>query len=165
MVYRATRDGFDAAAFHKLCDGRRRLLVVVREKETGWLFGGYTKVGFIRGADRAYADPAAFLFTLTNPSGRPEHLTTRGFGNEVLYNSTYAAAFGLNRGTLAFCIVSGADKCRGNLFRSSHTHVGFEHCAFYGPYAQSAEKGPHPMGEGYRDWSASEIVAWKLPDD
>ena len=45
-VYRATTHGFGTAAFHERCDGRARLLVLVRAQEGGWLFGGFTPVGY-----------------------------------------------------------------------------------------------------------------------
>ena len=51
-VYRGSRDGFKAATFHRLCDDKPRLLFVVRDKESGWLFGGFTALGFLKGGNR-----------------------------------------------------------------------------------------------------------------
>ena len=72
-VYRATIHGFCAAAFHAKCDGQSHLLVLVRARKGGWLFGGFTTVGFCP-PEGPKSDPTAFLFSLTNALGRPEKL-------------------------------------------------------------------------------------------
>eukprot|EP01011_Urceolus_sp_BLP5_P005672 TRINITY_DN5602_c0_g1_i1.p1 TRINITY_DN5602_c0_g1~~TRINITY_DN5602_c0_g1_i1.p1 ORF type:complete len:169 (+),score=20.09 TRINITY_DN5602_c0_g1_i1:191-697(+) len=69
LMYQASRDGFRSETFHRICDGRIHALVVVRST-TGWVFGGYTSVGF-RTGNGHYADAAAFLFTLRNPTNTP----------------------------------------------------------------------------------------------
>ena len=97
-VYRATTHGFGARAFHERCDGRARLLVLVRDREGGWLFGGFTAVGFIPGPIRRYADPSAFLFSLTNSLGRPEKLESKGTGQDLYYHPSLLATFGCDLG-------------------------------------------------------------------
>ena len=42
LLYRATRDGFDAADFHVKCDGKSKTLVIVKAA-SGNVFGGYTE--------------------------------------------------------------------------------------------------------------------------
>lgn len=151
-VYRASRDGFGAAAFHAGSDGKPRLLVLVREKIHGWLFGGFTEVGFIAGSDRHYADPAAFIFSLTNPACRPERLASMGSSNEVRYCPGDAACFG--GGWVAdLHIASQADSGSRSWTRPG---TAFE---------ASSVRGWHPMAAGWQRvyWSAAEVVAWTVP--
>ena len=149
-VYRGSRDGFTAAAFHALCDDKARLLVLVRNAEAGWLFGGFTALGFLKGATRFYADPAAFLFSLTNPAGRPERLASKGDGNGVYYHSSHLVHMG-NGWDFAI-----ADGCASN--KSSWTNPGHSYAA------PSVAGGSHPMARGQVvKFTVAELVAWTVP--
>lgn len=151
-VYRGTRDGFGADDFHSKCDDKPHLLVLVKEKEAGWLFGGYTAVGYVppRGDSRyaTYADPAAFVFALTNPCDRPERLASRGGGNEVHYAPCCSAVFGDNDDLL---IYPGADIEEG-----SYTQPG-------GSFEAPTATGSHPMAQGLVQWQVAEVIAWTVP--
>ena len=71
LLWRATRDGFGAKAFHSRCDGKTNTLTVIKSK-TGFIFGGYTAVEWTIRTDKTYkTDNTAFLFTLTNPASMP----------------------------------------------------------------------------------------------
>ena len=41
LLYRATRDGFTAEAFHLKCDGKENTLTIIRNN-LDYVFGGYT---------------------------------------------------------------------------------------------------------------------------
>ena len=146
-VYRATTHGFSAAAFHERCDGRARLLVLVRAREGCWLFGGFTTVGFTP-PERFITDPSAFLFSLTNSLGRPEKLESKGTGEDLLYHPSHSAVFG-PFGLNDLYICDNADTRGG-----SWTDPGRA-------YAASASMGVHPMAQGkQRGWLAADVVAW-----
>lgn len=146
-VYRAKTHGFGASAFHARCDGRARLLVLVQAREGGWLFGGFTAVGFIPGAMRSYADPAAFLFSLTNSLGHPEKLESKQTGEDLIYHPSRSASFGGLPSALFIC--NNADLQAGSL-----THTGRA-------YAESSSTGAHPMAQGLqKGWHAADIIAW-----
>jgi hypothetical protein len=152
-VYRATTHGFGAATFHERCDERARLLVLVRAREGGWLFGGFTAVVFSRPPEGYYiADPSAFLFSLTNSLGRPEKLASKGTGKDLYYAPSASATFGVGSlfGTgRDLCICDNADTEAG-----SSTRTGTA-------YAASASTGAHPMAQGWQDgWLAADVVAW-----
>ena len=146
-MYRATTHGFGAAAFHEHFDGRARLLVLVQARKGGWLFGGFTAVGFSP-PKRYYADPSAFIFSLTNSLGRPEKLDSKGRGGDDLhYDPSYSATFG----SPDLCICGNADTVGG-----SYTYTG-------NAYARSASMGAHPMARGWQGgWKAAEVVAWAV---
>ena len=150
-VYRATTNGFGAAAFHERCDGRARLLVLVRAREGGWLFGGFTAVGFSPPPDPendvSIADRSAFLFSLTNSLGCPEKLASKvkGTGGDFYYHPSCSAIFG-----------NGYDLQIYNIADTraySYTNTGRA-------YAASASTGAHPMAQGTLLFRAADVVAW-----
>jgi hypothetical protein len=144
-VYRATTHGFGAAAFHERCDGRARLLVLVRAREEGWLFGGFTAVGFSP-PRRLYPDPSAFLFSLTNSLGRPEKLASKGTGKDVFYEPFLSATF-----WQGLFICDNADTEAYSWMKTGNS------------YAASASTGEHPMAQRFqRGWLAADVVAWSV---
>jgi hypothetical protein len=44
LLYRGTRDGFGARAFHTKCDGHPNTLTICKAKESSYIFGGFTTV-------------------------------------------------------------------------------------------------------------------------
>jgi hypothetical protein len=65
LLYRATRDGFEPNDFHSKCDNKSNTLTIVKAKESGFIFGGFTSVEW-DGSDRYKSDLNAFIFSLTN---------------------------------------------------------------------------------------------------
>ena len=152
-VYRATRDGFGAAAFHRKCDNVPGLLVVVREKEEGWLFGGFTAVGFLpTRAGTWYPDSSAFLFSLTNKAGLPEKLASLSTRNEMNYERGRSATFGSGR-DLSVC--SNAD-----VSTDSYTRLEIGNS-----YVVTERRGTgEPMSRGDQEgWRAAEVAAFVIP--
>jgi hypothetical protein len=41
LLYRATRDGFTASAFHEKCDGKENTITIIKTNGN-YVFGGYT---------------------------------------------------------------------------------------------------------------------------
>jgi hypothetical protein len=73
LLWRASRDGFDAQAFHNRCDGHANTLTLIEDTE-GNIFGGFTPVAWeSRKGNSFKADPSqkTFLFTLKNPHNFP----------------------------------------------------------------------------------------------
>jgi hypothetical protein len=67
LLWRGSRDGFEAEAFHGRCDGRRNVLVIIEDTD-GNVFGGFTPVPFdSEKGCRADVSLESFLFTLKNP--------------------------------------------------------------------------------------------------
>lgn len=146
-IYRATRDGFGANDFHSRCDDIGRVLVLIRTEKEGWLFGGYTEVGFLSSAHRGahYADPSAFLYSLNTPLGRPEKLASMGTGNDVVIYPSYGATFGngcdlyvLGRAEASTCVKTA--------------------------YAAPSGNGAYPLAAGQQSgWELSEVVTFAVP--
>jgi hypothetical protein len=66
LCYRASRDGWTAADFHRLCDGKGPTLVLAREEVAGYIFGGYTAVAW-SSVSGTHFDEHAFLFSILSP--------------------------------------------------------------------------------------------------
>jgi len=93
LLWRGTRDGFEASKFHSLCDGKPNTLTVVKTT-TDCIFGGYTSVPWssVLG-DKP--DNKAFLFSLKNPRNQPFKLNViENDSSAVYHNSKYGPAFG-----------------------------------------------------------------------
>ncbi|CAF1310494.1 unnamed protein product [Rotaria sordida] len=68
LIYKATKNGFDAEDFHRCADNKGPTMTVIQVGTGDYLFGGYAQISW--GSDNKYkVDPAAFIFTLTNPHG------------------------------------------------------------------------------------------------
>ncbi len=70
LLYRGTRDGFGAKAFHSKCDGHSNTLTIVKAKGSKFIFGGFTTVHWDK-SNKWKSDPNAFLFSLTNKENQP----------------------------------------------------------------------------------------------
>jgi hypothetical protein len=70
LLYRGTRDGFEAKDFHLKCDKKSPTLTIIKAKDSGFIFGGYTEAEWdSSGGFRK--DPNTFLFSLTNTEAKP----------------------------------------------------------------------------------------------
>jgi len=70
LLYKASRDGFSASTFHKLCDDKGATMTIIKSSG-GWLFGGYTTQSWTDPGRVFKDDSQAFIFTLTNPHNIP----------------------------------------------------------------------------------------------
>ena len=93
LLYRGTRDGFDAATFHSLCDGYIQTLTII-QSTSSYIFGGYTGVGW-SSANSYIMDADAFLFSLTNMYNNPVVIKNKPGDIYALYcGTTYGPTFG-----------------------------------------------------------------------
>jgi hypothetical protein len=65
LLYRASRDGFGSLDFHFKCDGKSPTLTILKAKQTGYIFGGFTDARW-EGDEIQKYDSTAFIFSLTN---------------------------------------------------------------------------------------------------
>ena len=84
LLYRATRDGFNASKFHLLCDGRNQTLTLIKTTNftsslnSIYIFGGYANIAWsslVGCSGWSYCsslyDPDAFIFSLNSPQNLP----------------------------------------------------------------------------------------------
>jgi len=91
LLYKATRDGFEATKFHYFSDNKGPTLVIITSV-AGYRFGGYAPdnwalVGYGR-------DKATFIFTLNNPFNTAPTKSALTDNNAILPDPFYGAAFG-----------------------------------------------------------------------
>jgi hypothetical protein len=92
LLYRATRDGFKASDFHRLCDDHSGTFIVIKS-QNNYIFGGYTSQTWNHcGGYKAFVDE--FLFSLTNPSCKPTKHSTKDASYAIYCNLSYGPTFG-----------------------------------------------------------------------
>ena len=64
LLYRGTKDGMSANAFHNKCNNKGPTITLIKN-EKGYIFGGYNSVDWQYG-DSWRSAPDSFIFTLTN---------------------------------------------------------------------------------------------------
>jgi hypothetical protein len=71
LVYRGSRDGFDASQFHAQCDRLTHTATFIKTDD-GYVFGGFTPLDWDSGSGfKADVNLESFVFTLKNPHGCP----------------------------------------------------------------------------------------------
>ncbi|CAF3999523.1 unnamed protein product [Rotaria sp. Silwood1] len=147
LIYKASRDGFDANTFHSRCNNKGSTMTII-QSNNNYLFGGYTAIAWTSNGSYA-SDTRAFLFTLTNPHNIPPTkylINPSQTGNAVYHHSGYGPTFG-----------SGHDMHLANASNSNNSsYIGFP-----SGYLDTTGKGNNTF-TGARNFSASDIEVFKL---
>jgi hypothetical protein len=100
LLWRGSRDGFEAPDFHSRCDGHAPTLTVLLDTK-GNVFGGFTPVEWdsIETFNTRKADDGlrSFIFTLKNPHNIPARrfaLKSQEKGRAIKCNSKWGPCFG-----------------------------------------------------------------------
>ncbi|CAF4683036.1 unnamed protein product [Rotaria sp. Silwood2] len=147
LIYKASRDGFDANAFHSRCNNKGPTMTII-QSNNNYLFGGYTAIPWT--SNNVYAnDTTAFLFTLTNPHNIPPTkylINPDNIANAVYHHSGYGPTFG-----------SGHDIHLANASNSNNSsYIGFP-----SGYLDTTGKSNNTF-TGARNFIASDIEVFKL---
>ncbi|KAJ4458046.1 putative K+ channel tetramerization subfamily protein [Paratrimastix pyriformis] len=117
LLYRGTRDGFQSATFHRLCDGRPHTVAVVRAT-TDHVFGGYAAATWNQASNNYYDDKQAFVFSLRGTPRSPVKIPHKQSDIYGIYcNPAYGPTWGHN---FDLCM---ADGCNAN--SNSYTNLGY----------------------------------------
>ena len=109
LIYRATRDGFDASNFHAKCDNQPNTLTLIKTTKE-CIFGGYTAVAW-DSISCHKADPTAFIFSLTNSSKNPLKIPIKTNNARAIYCcSSHGPVFG----SYDICIQSNSNVSNGS---------------------------------------------------
>ena len=92
LIYQATRDGFEPAAFHSKCDYKQNTLIIFKTS-LSFIFGGFTTADWSGNASYKY-DSNAFLFSLINQVNVPVKLNLIHPQYAILADSTKGPSFG-----------------------------------------------------------------------
>ena len=117
LIYRASKDGFDAQQFHKQCDGISHTISIIKS-EKGHIFGGYTSKSWKR-TGKHVMDKYAFLVLIKgeNNSIKPKILNIKS-GHEQ-YGLFLASNGGPGFGRGDIKILSQANKSSRNTCNSN----------------------------------------------
>ena len=125
LIYKASRDGSSAQAFHQKCDRQAARLVVLAYNAQGYVFGGYTSLSLDRrGSFRN--DDEAFIFCLSE-AGRdnPQKYPARaGVGGIYDYND-YGPSFTSSGGYTDLVFFTGTISRRSNNVYTSNSKSQF----------------------------------------
>ena len=141
LLYRASRDGWQATEFHRKCDGQGPTLTLVRSG--GYLFGGFTSVPW--SSSRGYKpDPSAFLVSLEAPDARePTKMAVKQ--NQLQHSVNHVGNYGPTFG-------GGHD-----LHISDNANTGSGSYSYLGnTYQRPANAGSNYLA-GSRNFTPSEI--------
>ncbi len=130
LIYRASRDGFDANDFHSKCDGINNTLTIIKS-EHGYIFGGFTEKFFGSGS---VSDPNAIIFSLINKENNPFKVKcSNRYGRYALWsNKSEGPVFGSYND---FCI-----KSNSNVNRDSFSSFGSVNCSYKHDDYQGTER-------------------------
>ena len=125
LLYRATRDGFEAADFHAKCDGKSKTLVIVKA-ESGNVFGGYTDCTWDRSekSKKGYRD---YIFSYRNKFNNQLKIKKfHGLYDSIVCSAKYGPVFGnlLDDNSFDFAI---ADCSNTNELSFSNLGHSFKH--------------------------------------
>ncbi len=103
LLLRGTRDGFDAAKFHQLCDGKGATISFGRIKDSKQIVGGYNPLHWYQNGQYANSRDS-FLFKIIDSNNLNTAQIGRistNYGNAVYYHPSYGPTFGGGNDLLA----------------------------------------------------------------
>jgi hypothetical protein len=93
ILYRASRDGFDSMNFHSKCDGKSPTLTLLKAKQTGFIFGGYTGACW-EGDEIQKFDSNSFIFSLTNKENLSCKINSTNYSKSIFCAAESGPSFG-----------------------------------------------------------------------
>ena len=120
LLYRASRDGWAAADFHRMCDDKGATITVVKNSD-GYIFGGYTDVAW--GTNHSFkSSSVSFLYSLKDHAGigpvkMPMKITKRLFA--VYHHPNNGPGFGFGSRSFDLSICTNA-----NYSATSESNIG-----------------------------------------
>ena len=149
LLYRASRDGWNASDFHSKCDNKGPTLTVIK-CTGGYVFGGYAHAAWTPNGSWQ-TSPGSFLFSLVSPSGMGPvkmMLKNNNDGNAMYCHPSYGPTFG---GGHDIHVCSNANSSSG-----SCTSLGN---SYHLPDGQSSET----FFTGQHNFQAAEVEVFSVP--
>jgi hypothetical protein len=161
LLYRASRDGFTASAFHSRCDGKANTVTIIKTN-SNYVFGGYTtakwatnKNNYIPDSFRFISwisDSSAFLFSLRRNGTSNNHKLPIFRAEHAIYGgSGYVFGFGYDIRILD----------RSDIQVGSNTNFGHSYLCPPG-YSYGTENTKCFLAGNYKGWLTTEIEVYQL---
>ena len=93
-IYIASVQGFESSKFHQFCDGKKKVLVLIKVKF--YYFGGYTNVCWGENNGSFVESNKTFIFSLSNPSNVPVQFVCVNPKSSIFDHSSLGPVFGVN---------------------------------------------------------------------
>ena len=116
LIYRASQHGFNSNDFHSRCDAYSSTLTILKTKQNGNIFGGYTSQSWCPSTSLFKYDPHAFIFSLVNKDKLPCKILTNYAANSIRCKAEYGPTFG----------------CGFDIFIANNAHTSMESCSNLG---------------------------------
>ena len=153
LLYKATRDGFEASAFHARCDNVANTVTVI-VNNLNFVFGGFTAAQW--GSSAVWmADSSAFIFSLRRNGGLtnfklPIKSTDDFYKNAILGWSSLGPIFG-GGNDIYICD-------RSNITTQSYSQI-YSYIPPTYPYGSDYRSF---LAGGFLNWLATEIEVYQL---
>ena len=153
LVYRASRDGFSPQQFHTKCDNIPKTLSIIKARNSGNIFGGYTECTWNHTDDNyGYKqDNNAFIFSLVNKDNKPIKMKQTNPAYAIICYSSYHINFG---GGHDFHIATNS-----NTSNSSYSDLG---CTYKHPTYQYQSNEAKSFLAGSNHFYTSEIEVFRV---
>jgi len=120
LLFRASRDGFDAIKFRTNCNNKGPTLTII-VSSTGDIFGGYTSNSWNGNTNNYVNDNSSFIFTLKNKHNIKPTKYICNYPQYGIYdNSSYGPCFG---GGFDICIYDKANTSTSNYTNFPHSYT------------------------------------------
>jgi hypothetical protein len=153
LLYRASRDGFTASAFHSKCDGKANTVTIIKTN-SNYVFGGYTAAKWGANNDYTQVDSSAFLFSLRRNGTSNNHKFQIIKAESAIFGwSVYGPTFG-----------GGFDiyiKDRSNIHAGSYSNLGNSYQCPTG-YSHGNKNTKCFLAGTYDGWLTTEIEIHQL---
>ncbi len=93
LIYKASRDGFSAEAFHAKCDSCFPTLTIAKTS-LGFVFGGCAMKSWDKSHDGYREDSQAFLFSLANRLNKPVKIEVKNGKRATVAKAKFGPTFG-----------------------------------------------------------------------
>jgi hypothetical protein len=132
LLYRGSRDGFKASAFHRLCDGQSMTVTIVLTTN-GNIFGGFTPIAWRNsGNNLSDAQGESFMFSLKNPSNiAPRRFVLRDRERAIYCTSSQGPDFGITGNEMLISDNCNTMSCYcGSFGTAYHNDTGIDSATF-----------------------------------
>jgi hypothetical protein len=152
LIYRGSKDGFEASSFHLKCDKQPNTLIIIKS-EHGNVFGGYTEQDWTS-TESSKTDNNSFIFSLINKDNKPLKLKCLDALKAICCSFDHGPIFGLGPG------IRIDDNSNQN--QVSLSNLGITSCVYKHPYYPDNSLEAKSFLAGSRLFKVLEIEAYTL---
>jgi hypothetical protein len=124
LLYRASRDGFEAREFHSKCDGNHNTLTLVISSNAT-IFGGYTAAAWSVN-ERFAHDAHAYIFSLKNGKNKPFRVKCLDASEAIYCAKDFGPCFGYDDIKISSMASANTESLSGFGYTYEHDDYPFD---------------------------------------